>query len=80
MNMRTNKYILNGTLIRWKGLVSLILCVVAAVASAQGCRFDCLNSSLQMGVALYVVNVLLLGSLNVYNLSLIETYCQGDFD
>lgn len=54
MNMRTNKYILNGSLSRRKGLASLILCVVAAVASAQGYWFFYLNISFLSMMAFYV--------------------------
>ena len=54
MNMRTNKYILNGSLSRRKGLASLILCVGAAVASAQGYWFFYLNISLLAMLAFYV--------------------------
>lgn len=54
MNMRTNKYILNGSLSRRKGQASLILCVVAAVASAQGYWFFYLNISFLSMMAFYV--------------------------
>ena len=56
MNMRTNKYILNGSLSRRKGLASFILCVGAAVASAQVYWFFYLNISLLAMLAFYVAD------------------------
>lgn len=56
MNKRKNKYILKGSLSRRKGLASLILCVGAAVASAQGYWFFYLNISLLAMLAFYVAD------------------------